>query len=339
MIPRFLFAALWSTAVLSAAPHPSAAPGVTSLTNLKVRYEKSSEGHATLKHGGITAIIVDNGAHNLPGLPDHRAGYNGLASLTHAKQPKNLFVPPYAGLNFEHIHDGTTRHLKNKFEPRIFPMELRVIDQHTVELYQAPTGHWMLESCGRYRLLAEGVIEYTFECIPRRVNYANDYIGLFWASYIDQPESKAIHFPGRRSDEKPPGDWITATSPSHGVHSTHPNNFDENPAPVFDKSFPLTLANHPSPYRYRKPFYYGVSHGMAFTQIFRNKDNIWFAQSPSGGGNGNPAWDFQWFIRNPVANQAYGFVMRAAFQPYKSREQVAHSIADHLSALNPPKKQ
>ncbi|MEZ6147569.1 MAG: hypothetical protein R3B91_19525 [Planctomycetaceae bacterium] len=39
--------------------------------------------------------MVDNDV-----LSDHRAGYSGAASLTHAEQPQNLFVPTYAGLEF-----------------------------------------------------------------------------------------------------------------------------------------------------------------------------------------------------------------------------------------------
>ena len=328
-----------ASAILSAAPHPNAAPGVTSLTNPKVAFESSGRGYAILKRGSVTAIIVDNRAHDLPGksLPGHLAGYNGVASLTRVNGTGNLFVPAYAGLNFEHIHDGTTANLKNKFEPRIFPMELRLIDRHTVELYQPPTNHWKLESCGRYHLLADGTIEYTFECIPREMDYARGFIGLFWASYIQQPEISSIHFRGRRRHGKQSSSpvWIEATSLAHGDSSTHPPAAGQKTLPPIDPDFPLTLVKHPSDYCYVQPFYFGVSGGMAFAQVFRARDHIWFAQSPSGGGDGNPAWDFQWFIRDARIDTAYGFVMRASFLPYLSREQVRKDMEPHLRALNP----
>jgi hypothetical protein len=70
-------------------------------------------------------VVVDNRAADDDVLPGHRAGYHGLASLKHAHQPRNLFVPSYAGLNFEHIHDGTLQDNRVVFEPRNAPIQLR----------------------------------------------------------------------------------------------------------------------------------------------------------------------------------------------------------------------
>ncbi len=331
-------AALWACAVFcipagSFAKHPLAAPGITSLTDSSVRFRVAEDHYVVLQRGDVRAVVVDNAELDLADLPGHRAGYNGVASLTHRCREVNLFVPAVAGLNFEHIHDGTTAGLKEKFEPRKFPMQLRVVDGQTVEVYQGPTANWKLESCGRYQLLEDGTIEYTFECVPRAGGYRNGYIGLFWASYIQQPESGAIFFRGHEREADGPARWIEAVSPAHGTDSTHAPA-DGTSLLRVDADFPLTLVNHPSRYVYTEPWYFGVSHGMAYVQMFRERDRIWLAQSPSGGGSGNPAWDFQWFIPNYQVGAAYGFVMRAACLPYQSREQIERETRRHRETLN-----
>lgn len=331
---RILFAVLLLCGVASA-QHPLAAPRVTSLTNPAIKFKTTDKHHVVLKRNGITAIIVDNAAGDSEAIKTHRAGYNGVAVLNHSTQAKNLFVPNYAGLNFEHIHDGTTAVNQEKFEPRKWPMELRVINDHTVELYQSPTPNWKLESCGRYSILEDGTLEYTFECIPRQDLFKNGYIGLFWASYINSPEDKAINFIGREKDDSTiQPRWIRAVTPKHGVESTHPPA-GYGPHPKVASDFPLTLVNHPSKYIYTMPLYYGVSGKMAFVQMFRSRDQIWLAQSPTGGGATNPAWDFQWFIPNYKVGQAYGFVMRAAYIPAASAERIHKDVSKHIKTLNP----
>lgn len=108
-----------------------------------------------------------------------------------------------------------------------------------------------------------------------------------------------------------------------------------SPLPRLDADFSLTLVNHPSKYAYTEPWYFGVSHGMAYVQMFRDRDHIWFAQLPTGGSGVNPAWDFQWFIHDCQVGEAYGFVMRAAYLPFESREQIERDTRGHRLALNP----
>ena len=202
-----------------------------------------------------------------------------------SRRAANLFVPYFSGLNFEHIHDGTSSGLKETFEPRKFPMQLRLVDAFTVEVYQPPTGNWKLESCGAYHLLEDGTIEYTFECIPRADRFRNGYIGLFWASYIHQPERGAIFFQGRPRNGQVPARWIEATSPQHGIASTHPPAASAT-LPHVNADFPLTLVDHPSRYVYTEPWYFGVSHGMAYVLMFRRRDGIWMRSRPPGPDRG-----------------------------------------------------
>jgi hypothetical protein len=309
-----------------------AEPGRTTLTDSSVRYTVPEKPYVVLARGDVEAVVVDNRAVDDEVLPGHRSGYNGVALLRHASRRDNLFVPAYAGLNFEHIHDGTVQDRDILYEPRKAPMELRRIHEHAVELYQKPTPHWGLESCTRYEMLPDGAIEMTFQCIPRRRTFSNQYLGLFWASYIDQPESGAIHFFGHPAQGSPTPRLIELVSPAHGVRATH-LAANDNREFSHEESFPLTLVFNRSDVRYDEPWYYGVSHGMAFVQIFRSRDQVRLAQSPSGGGGGNPAWDFQAFLSGYQLDRPSTLVMRALYRPYESPEQIRRAVEPHRLVL------
>lgn len=238
--------ALAVTRMACAADKPQA---LTTLANPTIRFTVPENHHVTLRRGPIEAVIVDNHAVDDAVLPGHRTGYHGIGSLKHAKQSRNIFVPTYSGLNFEFIHDGTVQFNDVLDEPRHATMELRIIDERTAELYQAPTPHWGLESCARYHLLDDDVIELTFECIPRRATYRNGYIGLFWASYIHQPESLDIHFLGSTNNSKKT-QWIRGVTPRHGIEATHRAANDDRRF-AHDEKFPVTLAFNFSPHRVR----------------------------------------------------------------------------------------
>lgn len=301
--------------------------GITSLTDPAVRFHKA-EGHTvTLRRGPVTAVVVDNEAFG----DTHRAGYNGIASLAHDRRGENLFVPQYAGLNLEHYFDGSNVPPDRMYEPRRAPMELRIIDAHTAELYQPPTPTWKVESCTRFTLEQDGTVRMRFECIPRARTFKHGYLGCFWASYIHQPESLDIHFLGRERDGRPDEEerWVRGVTPRHGVESTHVPAGDRR-AFKKDDDFPRDmLIFSRSKYAYTRPFYYGVSHGMAAVFMFRPEDQVLFSQSPSGGGDGNPAWDFQWLIPDYEVGKPYGFEMRLAYVPYESPEQIRTLYEQH----------
>ena len=309
-------------------------PKRTSLSDPECSYRIAGKPYATLARNGVKAVVVNNQAVSDKVLPDHRAGYSGLAYLGHQQRTENLFVPSYAGLNFEHIHDGTVQDRKILFEPRQVAMQLRIVDQHTVELYQAPTTYYGLESCLRYHMLSDGTLEMTLECIPRKRTFQHGYIGLFWASYIHQPESLDIHFqgvPNQASKSSKPA-WIQGVTPSHGTLATHVGLADQRSF-KHDDDFPLTLVFNRSRFRYTTPWYFGVSHQMAWVQMFRPKDQVRLTQSPSGGGKGNPAWDFQFLIPDYQVGQRYQMVMRGMYVPFQSREQIQRVTAPHRQAL------
>ncbi len=288
----------------------------TSLDNPAARWEAVPEGRVEVRRGALSAVLVDNREHP----PHHRAGYNGLAEIRIDGGP-SPFVPAYAGLNLEHVNNGRIYSDRNlQFEPRRHPMELRRIDAHTYELYQAPLPETGLESCTRFSFSESNVVDVVLECIPRRDNFPHDHLNLFWASYILEPEDPAICFIGREkgsTDER----WIRAVTPRHGELSTHRGAHDRR---RFDheEPFPLTLVFNESVYEYTRPFYYGRFKDNVWIVMFRESDHVRLTQSPSGGGRNNPAWDFQWFIADPRVGERYRLVWRAVYKPWNGREDV-----------------
>ena len=213
-------------------------------------------------------------------------------------------------------------------------MSIRRTGDYTIELYQPPTPHFKLESTITYELLDDGAIEMTLECTPRERTFRNGYIGLFFASYINQPESLDIHFKGF-PDGSTAGDpvWIRGVTPEHGVRATHVASDDYRVFP-HDEEFPLSLVFNRSNHRYDEPWYYGVSDGMAYILVFCERDRVLLTQSPSGGGRGNPAWDFQWFVPDYEVGKSYRFVMRALYLPFESAEEIERIAQRHMNELN-----
>jgi uridine kinase len=67
--------------------------------------------------------------------------------------------------------------------------------------------------------------------------------------------------------------------------------------------------------------------------MFRERDLVRFTQSPSGGGEGNPAWDFQWFIERPRKDKLYRLVYRAVYKPWIDREDVLREYDQFVKSI------
>jgi hypothetical protein len=71
----------------------------------------------------------------------------------------------------------------------------------------------------------------------------------------------------------------------------------------------------------------------ALASLFRPRDHFRVVQSPSGVGQGNPAWDFQAFIRDYEVGRRYTLVVRALYLPYESAQQLRRAVEPHRLAL------
>jgi len=278
--------------------------------------------HDTLRAGDLTVVVGDNSAHE-----QHRAGYNGVWSLTHRTEAANLFVPTVAGLNFEHIFDGDKcdgNDRKVFFEPRHAPMTFKKLSDTEAELHQPPTPTFHLESWTRFAVVAPHYLDMTFRCKPTQHAFAQGYIGLFWASYINAPDDKSLYF-------RHQGGWQQLCTQAHNDESTVRHVDDK----LVLKSRPglgNALFLNMSPLRYDEPFYYGLFRQHLALLMFDRSEGIRFTHSPSGGGlnkerqTTNPAWDFQFILPKYEVNQEYRFRARLAYRERCGRAEVLREV-------------
>lgn len=270
----------------------------------------------TFTVGDLTAVVGDNDAKG-----DHRAGYNGLWSLTHKAEKTNVFVPTVAGMNLEHIFDGETIDPPDKtdlfFEPRRAKMTFRKVSDREAELHQPPTPTFHLESWTTFTFVEPDAIDFRFRFQAHQHVFKRDYLGLFWASYINAPEDKSIYFRGA-------GGWQQHCTPTHNTLSTVLHESDQFKLTFHEKHRDCLYKSY-SPLRYQQPFYYGLFRGMILILMFDRTEGIRFTHSPSGGGfnkeaqSSNPAWDFQYLLPKYDVAKTYEFHARLIYRERCSR--------------------
>ncbi|MCA2966886.1 MAG: DUF1080 domain-containing protein [Acidobacteriaceae bacterium] len=296
--------------------------GVVAFRDLKIRPLPLT---APLAVSQLAATIGTNAP-----AGDHRAGYNGVFALSTPSRPANPFVPAYAGLNLEHYFDGRPRPADARvfFEPRHAPMALRQLSPTAAELTQGPTPVFGVASTTRFELKEPYYLDIAYRATPTHTNFTNNFLGIFWASYMNAPEDKSIYFRG------PQGQWRQFATQLHGRDATI-LAADAPPPPAATED-PASLFRNLSPLRYAESFFYGRLGDMVLIYIFRPNPYLRFAQSPSGGGNTpagddtNPAWDFQLVIPNPEANRTYPLDLRVVYKPWAGRADVLREVKNYL---------
>jgi hypothetical protein len=279
---------------------------------------------ASLYNGVLSAVVADNESYG----DRHQPGYNGISELyLGLADQKNLFVPLYAGLNFEHIFSGdSTSYDWHIFEPRRAPMRLIRGSTNRVELLQERTEHWPLRSQLIYEFNGD-TVDFTYTGTPLAdVWKKHSYIGVFFASYVNAPEDLAIQFIGRSRPGRgdPRARWIKHVPPSHGVAASHRPAGSEW-EPPFDASFPIGLVSGISDFEYVYPFYFGRYGERVFVMMFERPGKggeLRIAHSPNGAGPGNPAWDFVYFQRDYAVNREFRFRARAVYRKFKGLDEV-----------------
>ncbi|RPI27397.1 MAG: hypothetical protein EHM61_08605 [Acidobacteria bacterium] len=289
--------------------------------------------YAVIKVSRLQCTVGNNRA-----LGEHRAWYNGIFSLLSPDCREMPFVTSFSGLNLEHYFDARPASDDRAilFEPRAAPMEFRLISSTTAELRQAPTPVYGVESTTRFELHDPYYLDMEFTCVPRKPELAGNFLGVFWASYINDPEDKSIHFLAAGSTLAKPV-WVQFLTQEHNRDSTVRNEADSTQI-KFDTEKP-TLWNSISPLRYSAPFFYGRFRNMVLIYIFKPDKRIRFSHSPSGGGatkggdGSNPAWDFQFIVPDYRVGDEYRLKARLVYKPWKDRKDVLLEVSRYLDGL------
>lgn len=118
---------------------------------------------------------------------------------------------------------------------------------------------------------------------PRRRGFDGPDLAAFWASYLRQPADPGLWY---GSSEGPRRHW----HPKMGDHSTICGPDEPIPADVPGS---LWLFQNFAPERYVRPVMWGHWRQWLWGLMVRGEGRVRLALGPSGGGEGNPAWDFQ----------------------------------------------
>lgn len=282
------------------------------------------------KNRFLRIVVSDNSQYG----KYHLNGFNGISEISLVGEENNLFVPEFSGLNFEHIFSGDRSSFGwDIFEPRLAKMSLNLISKNRARLSQENTENWPLQTQIEFELEGDGVNFYISAMPLQDVWCKHGYIGMFFASYIHRPDDRSINFIGKNSGE--PGEiafWIKHLPAAHGLKANHrPVGDYWNPS--FDTGFkPDTagvywpsLVYEISGYEYEYPFYYGQIEDKVYIIMFKKPDEgggIRFAQSPTGGIEHSPAWDFILYKRNYKIGEKFNFSGRLVYKRFIDKEDI-----------------
>lgn len=293
-----------------------------------------------LETSEFLAFIADNSS-----LGVHRGGYNGVASLIPRHSPNNLFVPTYAGLNYETINlSGLTPYLEKtgrKFEPRCEPMHIEETDDECVVLVQPETSHSHVSARITFRAEEPHYLHQKIELIAHcRFNPENEPCTLssLWASYMHMPVDRNIYMKAdaRTASHK----WYGITKADHAsrelnVFST-PDEPEINRHQTLMESSTTFLDDVPelsSILESSLPFYYGLCHDLVFLMMFKQPGGFRLAYSPCGGGKEpawNPAWDYVLRHENIQIGATNTWDLCLIVKPYAGRSDILGEIRRYM---------
>jgi hypothetical protein len=298
-------------------------------------------GYVLLKTEELAVLIGDNE----PGQGDHmahRAGYNGVWSLTSVYAPDNCYVPSVAGLNLEHCMDGLfmTEAGGDIFEPRSHPMRVEDIAGNAARLMQQRSPLTGVESETVFTVQEPHYIDMCFKAKLLQAPRSGRRFGFFWASYMNAPEMPALQF--INAD----GLWASLSPDAHGRDGSNTVCHVSIETPAFGEVGrhynSNSLAHSFSARRYDLPLMFGRpgDGSMLYLQMFDQRAPVRLCMSPSGGGVDkekrlyNPAWDFQYVVEEADVGTQFEMRSRVVYKPYAGRDEILKLYEEWVETLD-----
>lgn len=318
--------------------------------------DRKMESFPTLKTKEFVAYVADNSA-----LGIHRKGYNGIASLIPRGRGNNVFVPTFAGLNYETISlAGLTPYQEDggsKFEPRCEPMNIENVGRERVVLVQPETSHAHVSARITFSVEEPHYLHQRIELVFHRRFCTNDQKNSFrslWASYIHMPSDCHVY---RKLNETTPDleDWVGVTKEDHNAREflirQLPHNRELQAAehlavmtreqPLHSEVVPQVWSPMELPTRLSGPlsFYYGFCHGdLLFLMLFKQPERFCFAYSPCGAGKQpawNPAWDYVLHLDDVQLERTYCWDLCLVVKEYRNRADILDEARRYRDTKEP----
>ncbi len=292
-----------------------------------------------LETSEFLAFIADNS-----GLGIHRAGYNGVASLIPKRSPNNIFVPTYAGMNYETINlTGLTPYVEKtgmKFEPRREPMHVEHADDKQVVLVQPETSHAHVSARITFSVEEPNYLHQKIELIPHRRFHPDGEscsLSSLWASYMHMPANRNIYMKTEQAESDHKG-WYALTKEGHSSRDLFVQGLPDNPdftvadhlnQPADGGSLEIGAPDLSATLEQGLPFYYGLYHKLVFLMMFKQAEQFRLAYSPCGGGQEpawSPAWDYVLRMEDVEVETTYTWDLCLCVKPFDSRSDIMEEV-------------
>ena len=310
-----------------------------------------------LETEAFLAFIADNSP-----LGVHRRGYNGVASLIPQHSGNNLFVPTYAGLNYETISltglPPYQHESGSKFEPRCEPMHVESANRQRVVLVQPETSHAHVSARITFSVEEPHYLHQRIELTCHRRFCTEGEPSRFsslWASYLHMPPDRHVYLRPDWRSEHDLANWFGITKVDHSapemqvrplpddveigaeehlyaMESQEPFSADDLSALPDAEWSPAAL---PKSLDGPLAFYYGLCHGsQIFLMMFKQPDRVRLAYSPCGGGQQpawNPAWDYVLHLDDAQPGTIYTWDVCLAVKPFRGRSDVLAEVGRYVA--------